>query len=195
MDYFLELLQSQNINCLIDVRSVPASAYNPQFNQMPLKSILKNNGIIYMHFKEEFGARHENEAVLDKNGQVNFEFFRKTFPFQQGVERVDMGVSKGYRIALMCSEGNPLECHRFSMIAVHMAKNGFDVQHILRDKTLKSHEDLEGDLLKKYKKKLPRPSLFEPDLSEADILKTAYRLHNKEVGWKKNINDEEIERI
>lgn len=184
IDYFLELLQSQHIDCLIDVRSMPASKYNPQFNWEPLKNFLSNKGITYMHFKDEFGARHEEEDVLDQNGQVDFELFRKTFNFQQGIERVDIGVSKGFKIALMCSEGNPLECHRFSMIAIYLDEIGFEVKHILKDKSIKTHKELEDVLLKKYIKKLPKRSLFEPDIDEKTKLKAAYRLHNKEIGWK-----------
>lgn len=183
IEYFIELLQSQEINCLIDVRSMPASKYNPQYNQEPLYNILKRNNIIYMHFKDEFGARQEDENILNENGQVNFELFRKTFNFQQGVERIDMGISKGYKIALMCSEGNPLECHRFSMIAVYLDQIGFDVKHIMKDKQLKSHKMLEDELMKKYTKKLPVPSLFEPNINEQSQLKEVYRLHNKEIGW------------
>ena len=183
IDYFLELLKSKEISCVIDVRSTPASSYSPQYNKIPLKNYLKNNGITYMHFKDEFGARHENEAVLDVNGQVNFELFRKTNEFKKGVERVDKGFSKGYKIALMCSEANPLECHRFSMISVYLNKSGYKVFHILKNKVVKTHLQLEEELLEKYRKKLPSPSLFEPNIDENQIINEAYKLHNKEIGW------------
>jgi len=183
IEYFLELLQFQNVDCLIDVRSLPASKYNPQFNQKPLKEVLKNNGITYMHFKNEFGARQNNADLLDENGQLNFQLFRKTYDFQQGIERVDIGVSKGFRIALMCSEGNPLECHRFSMIANYLDEIGFEVKHILKNKTIKTHRQLEEDLLKKYSKKLPDISLFQPEIDEKSKLKEVYKLHNREIGW------------
>lgn len=183
IDYFLELLKFKEINCLIDVRSMPSSSYSPQFNKLPLKNYLKNNGITYMHFKDEFGARHEQQSILDKNGQVNFELFRKTNKFQKGIERVEKGFSKGYKIVLMCSEGDPLECHRFSMISVHLNKIGYNVYHILKNKIVKTHIELEQELLKKYQKKLPKPSLFEPNINEGNIIKEAYKLHNKEIGW------------
>lgn len=183
IDYFLELLQFKEITCVIDVRSTPASSYSPQYNKLPLKNYLKNNGITYMHFKEEFGARHEQETVLDENGQVNFELFRKTNEFKKGVERVDKGFSKGYKIALMCSEGNPLECHRFSMISVYLNRTGYNVFHILKNKVVKTHNQLEEELLEKYRKKLPLPSLFEPNINENQIINEAYKLHNKEIGW------------
>ena len=183
IEYFLELLESQGINSLIDVRSMPASSYNPQFNKEPLENFLKRHGITYMHFGEEFGARHDDEDLLNEDGVVNFETFRKSFSFQKGVERVDIGLSKGYKIALVCSEGNPLECHRFSMISVYLEEIGIQVNHILKDKSVKSHKVLEKELLKKYKKKIPQPSLFKPDINEEDQLNFAYKQHNKEIGW------------
>ena len=193
IEYFLELLQSQEISCLIDVRSVPVSNYNPQFNRAPLENFLKRHGIVYMHFGKEFGARHEDKNLLNDEGKVDFKTVRQSFAFQQGVERVDIGLSKGIKIALMCAEGNPLECHRFSMISIGLEEVGIHVNHILKDKTVKSHAELEKELLKKYKKKIPQPSLFPKDVHEQDPLKHVYKLHNKAIGWQsdryKHINE------
>ncbi|MEI9912326.1 MAG: DUF488 domain-containing protein [Bacteroidota bacterium] len=50
LDYFIKLLQEYSVNCLVDVRSVPASSYNPQYNKEPLSNFLKKNGITYLHF-------------------------------------------------------------------------------------------------------------------------------------------------
>lgn len=184
IDYFLELLQTHDINCVVDVRSTPVSTYNPQFNQMPLRNFLKRHEVIYMHFKEEFGARQDDKSILE-NGQVNFEKFQQTAAFKKGVERIKKGLAKNFNIALMCSEGNPLECHRFSMITVYLTQEEkLNVQHILKDKTVVSNEILEKQLLEKYKKKLPQPSLFQPNVTPEIQLKTAYKLHNKEIGWK-----------
>ncbi|MCG8883985.1 DUF488 domain-containing protein [Tenacibaculum finnmarkense] len=186
IDNFYKLLDSNDINCIIDVRSTPASKYNPQYNQEPLKNYLKIKGIAYMHFKNEFGARQESSNVLNENGQVDFELFRKTKNFKTGIERVNLGLSKGYRIALMCSESNPLECHRFSMISVYLAKMDFKISHILKDNTIISQKKLEIQLLDNYKKKISKPSLFEPNIDKLDIIKQAYKLHNKDIGWVHN---------
>jgi uncharacterized protein (DUF488 family) len=72
LNYFLSLLQEYGINCLVDVRSVAASRYNPQYNKEPLSNFLKNNGIVYMHLPEEFGARHSDPDLLDEKGKVDF---------------------------------------------------------------------------------------------------------------------------
>jgi uncharacterized protein (DUF488 family) len=183
IEYFLDLLKAYSINCLIDVRSVAASSYNPQYNKEPLSNFLKNNGITYLHFPEEFGARHTDPDLLDEEGKVDFEKVRKSWLFKNGVERLWLGLDKESIIALMCSEGEPFDCHRFSMISIALEKDGFEVKHILKDKTLKSNAELEQQLLKKYAKKIPKPDIFQPTISADDQLKVAYRLRNKEIAY------------
>jgi len=188
IELLLSLLQKHNINCLIDVRSVPASSYNPQFNKDSFESCLLQNNIQYMHFGMEFGARHDDENYLDETGIVDFESFRKSYQFQDGIERLERGILKGYRIALMCSEGEPLECHRFSMISVYLENINIKVKHIMKNASIKLHKELEKELLKKYEKKLPVPDLFNQNIDSNDQLKRAYKLHNKDVGWRSEAN-------
>ena len=121
--------------------------------------------------------------VLDKEGKVHFGLVQKTPAFQRGVERIEKGVEKGFIITLMCSEGEPLDCHRFSMVSNYLESTGLSVVHILKDKTLLPHQELEKKLLKKYAKKIPKPSLFEPDIDATAQLQAAYRLHNQDIAW------------
>lgn len=183
--YFLELLTLHKISCVIDVRSIAASQYNPQFNKIPLQKALQKEGITYLHFAKEFGARQTSSGVLTDEGQVDFIKFQQTTAFQKGVERLKKGLKKGYKIALMCSEANPLECHRFSMVAIKLVERGYDLQHIIKDGTVASHAKMEAALMEKYQKKIPQPSLFEPNITEEDQVLAAYRLHNAEIGWRK----------
>lgn len=183
LEYFLELLKEYGVTSLIDVRSVAASSYNPQYNLEPLKNFLKANGIKYLHFAEEFGARHTDPDLLDDQGKVDFEKVRKSWSFKRGVERIWHGFEKGYVMTLMCSESDPFDCHRFSMVSIALQKEGIDVRHIMKDKTLKTNQELESQLLIKYEKKLPKPDLFNPDITLQDQIIQAYRLKNKEIGF------------
>ena len=190
---FLALLTSYSINCVVDVRSVPASKYSPQFNQENLKWFLKSHGIQYLHFGDEFGARRTDS--IDENGQVNFEIAVKTPNFQQGVVRLMRGLEKGYQIALMCSEADPLECHRFSMVSRYFYDLGLDVQHILKDGTLAPHASLEKEMTNQFlhsrKYRLPEVDLLFGTYSEEEQRKDAYRLKNKEIGYKPELQLEE----
>lgn len=193
LDYFLELLKKYGVTCVVDVRSVPASAYNPQYNQEPFKNFLQNHKITYLHFAEEFGARQTDPDLLDNEGKLDFDKVRKTWLFKNGLERIWQGVEKGFTIAIMCSESEPLDCHRFSMVSFGLENDGFEVKHILKDKSIKSNADLEKDLLKKFEKKLPQKSLFEPDITIEDQLKAAYKLKNKEIGYSPYTNNQKEE--
>jgi uncharacterized protein (DUF488 family) len=183
IEYFLELLKEYSVNCLVDVRSVAASQYNPQYNKKTLSNFLNNNGITYLHFAEEFGGRQTNPDVLDDEGKVDFDKVRKSSSFKSGVKRLWKGIDKGFTIALMCSESEPLDCHRFSMVSLALENDGLGVKHILKDKTIKSNAHLEILLVKKYSKKVSNPEIVKSNVTWDDQLRIAYRIKNKEIAF------------
>ena len=180
IDYFLHLLKHHGVNCVVDVRSVPASRFNPQFNKKTLAASLVANGIEYIHFGEAFGARQTDPLLLDNEGRVDFEKIRGTEKFNNGISRLWKGTNDGYSIALMCSEADPLSCHRFVMISP--ALKNFEVWHILKDKSLVSQDELEDQLLKKYSKELSQTAVFESNDHRSQELRAAYKMMNKIVG-------------
>ncbi len=190
---FLRLLTANDINCVVDVRSVPVSKFAPQFNQEAIKWFLKNNGITYLHFGDEFGARRTD--CIDANGQVNFELAISTPGFKKGVDRLMNGLSKGFRISLMCSEANPLECHRFSLVSRYFYDKGLDVRHILKDSSQVTHQELEEEMIREYlhskKHLLPEIDQLFGTYTASDQRRDAYRLKNKEIGYKPQLELEE----
>lgn len=183
LTYFLKLLQMHLVNCVVDVRSVAASSYNPQYNKDTLASFLKSNGITYLHFAKEFGARQTAKELLDNTGQLDFEKVHHAPHFKHGVERLKQGAANGYTIALMCAEGEPLDCHRFGMVSAALTRDGIDVLHIMKDGLVRTHQDLEKDLIKKYEKKLPQPDIFTTTITLQEQLKVAYKLQNKDIAY------------
>ena len=130
-DNFYKLLKYWDINCLIDVRSTPYSNYTVHFNKENLSNELKKNSIVYLHFKDEFGARPTDKKLYNEKGQVDFKKMTNSLAFKKGVERLEKGVLKKYNIALMCSCADPLVCHRFIMIAKYLSeKTTLTVKHI-----------------------------------------------------------------
>ncbi|MBN1969153.1 MAG: DUF488 domain-containing protein [Candidatus Delongbacteria bacterium] len=142
INIFVELLIKNHINAILDVRSIPYSKYADQFNKDDLRNKLKSNNIKYIYIGDQLGARYTEKNLQFSNGKVNFSEVVKLNNFINGIERIKDGLEKGYSIALMCSEKNPLECHRFSMISNYLNKNNFEVLHILPERTI-SHKDLE----------------------------------------------------
>ena len=191
IDYFIGLLKKHEVNCLIDVRSQPYSRFVDQFNKDRLSSDLKSHKILYKHFKKEFGAKRTNPSLLDTDNKVDFDEVRKSAEFKQGIQRLKKALDLGYTVALMCSEANPFDCHRFSMISYQLSKE-VEVRHILKDGNLKENSDLEKELLEKYNKKLPQNTLFETVTEEQQIEK-AYRLRGKDIAF--SIEHDEEKRL
>ncbi|MDR2194638.1 MAG: DUF488 domain-containing protein [Treponema sp.] len=144
---FTTLLKKYDINALADVRSVPYSKHTPQFNKEVLTTILKEKSIHYLDFSKEFGARREEHAAYT-NHRVDFSKVIKLPDFLYGVERINTGILKGYNIVLMCTEKNPLDCHRFSLVSRALVDIlAVDVDHILFDGALLKQTDLEKKML------------------------------------------------
>lgn len=208
IEEFFQLLESQRIDCILDVRSMPYSKYTPQFNEEFLKTWLKTHGVLYVPFGKHFGARRSDclkETEFIKKGvkeikpQVNFELGVTTPDFSSGVERLNKALDQNRRVSLMCSEANPLECHRFSFISRYFYELGWDVQHIVRDEetgdpVIRSHQELEKVMILDYVKRNKLKSVggqmsdslfldFGDGYTEEQQRIDAYRLKNHEIGW------------
>lgn len=182
IDKFISLLKDNNIDTIVDVRSIPYSKFASQFNKETLKHYLKENNIYYIYMGDSLGARYEDKALLFDDGKVNFKKVQETISFQNGISRLEKGLSKGYKIALMCSEKEAFDCHRFVLISEFLARNGISIKHIYPDKVV-SQEFLEQKLLKKYEKRLPVANLFDQEITDELRLKLAYEFRNKDIAY------------
>jgi uncharacterized protein (DUF488 family) len=184
-DEFLRLLNTHFVNCVVDVRSVPASSHNPQFNQEPLGWFLREKNIDYQFFGRELGARRMD--CINQDGLVDFERAIHTAFFQEGVDKL-MGLLDTKIVTLMCSEAEPLECHRFALVARYFYEHRVGVFHILKDASVVSHHSLEQKRVDTYLH-AKRPMLAQVDelfgtYNTEQQLQDAYRLKNKEIGFR-----------
>ena len=138
IEAFVNLLRKHDVTAVADVRSVPFSRFNPQFNKDTLQGTLATPGIKYVFLGRELGARSDDPACYE-NGRVQYARLARATSFRAGLDRVIEGASE-YRIALMCAEKDPLECHRTLLVARAMVAHGVEVAHILADGTVESHE-------------------------------------------------------
>jgi uncharacterized protein (DUF488 family) len=138
IEAFVGLLHQHGITAIADVRSSPFSSFNPQFNKDILERILRLQDIQYVFLGRELGARPVDTSCYE-NGQVSFVRLAKTELFQSGLDRVSQG-SQNYRIALMCAEKEPLECHRTILVARALAERGIPILHILADGQLETYD-------------------------------------------------------
>jgi uncharacterized protein (DUF488 family) len=184
---FLNLLVTHRTNYVADVRSVPASNHNPQFNQEALSAFLLGHNIAYQFYGKELGARRTD--CFNADGQVDFEKAIHTSLFLLGVDGI-MQLLDNNNLALMCSEANPLACHRFALVARYFHEHGVEVFHILKNASLVSHQTLEKQMVNHYlqtrKPMLPEVDELFGTYTIEQQLADAYRLKNKEIGFRLN---------
>ncbi len=132
---------------MVDVRSAPYSRFNPQFNREQLKIDLKAHDIGYVFLGQELGARSKDPSHYDESGRVLYSRLAETGPFRRGLDRVVHDAAER-RIALMCSEGEPLACHRTLLVSRALVDDcGIAVEHILPDGRLESYDEAMDRLL------------------------------------------------
>jgi uncharacterized protein (DUF488 family) len=139
----LALLARHEISAIADVRSSPYSRMSPQYNRESFKATLNEVGIAYVFLGDELGARSRDPRCYEQ-GKVQYDRLARTEAFQRGLQRVRHGAAR-YRLALMCVEKEPLDCHRTILVARHLDVLGIDVQHIVvscvQDSALESHRN------------------------------------------------------
>lgn len=174
---FITVLKKYNIQVIVDVRSVPYSSFTPQFNQEALKRLLNNNNITYLSFANEFGARRKENSVYTNNA-VDFNKVFQLDIFKKGIDRVINGLEKGYVISLMCTEYNPIDCHRFSLVSRAFSKiPNISIIHILNENKWISNEELENEMLEEFK---IQPELFE---TREQLIDQAYKKLENRVAF------------
>jgi uncharacterized protein (DUF488 family) len=161
---------------LADVRSAPFSRFNPQFNKDALERDLKLHGISYVFLGRELGARSSDPSCYE-NGRVQYARLARTDKFRQGVERVTRGAQRR-RIALLCAEREPLECHRTLLVARALDEQGVSVAHILGDGGLETHRDAMERLLDVTG--LPRQDLFR---SREELISDALARQEEKIAY------------
>lgn len=177
---FIGLLSRHGITVLCDVRSTPFSRVNPQFNRDALKSELPVNGIKYLFLGKELGARSDDPACYE-GGKVQYDRLARTDLFHQGLTRIQEGIRRGFTIALMCAEKEPLECHRTILVSRHLVALGIDVQHIHADGKLESHAEALRRL--SHLVGVPEGDLYS---SPEDLQADAYRRQEQRIAFDQN---------
>lgn len=184
IEVFLGQLKRNNINVVIDVRSVPVSSeFYMAYSKSSLEPFLKQHDIIYRNYAKEFGARQEN-AEYYPNGYLDFDKFIKSDDFCSGIMKVEKGITLGYKFALMCAEKDPVMCHRAIMVSQGFKNFGYKINHILYDGSFQTQEDIENRLLNLYFPERRQLGLFE-NKSEDEYIKEAYQKQNEKIGYKK----------
>ena len=142
IDEFIHILQAFEIELVVDVRTIPGSRYNPQFNQDELRHDLEGHDIGYSHLKELGGLRHTTKTSIN-TGWRNLSFrgfadYMQTKEFEKGIYLLSE-TSKLKQTVIMCAEAVPWRCHR-SLIGDALAVRNIPVEDIMSEKNSKPHK-------------------------------------------------------
>lgn len=174
IERFLALLKQHSIEVLADVRSTPFSRFNPQFNRGKLEASLREAGIRYDYLGEELGARSKDPAHSE-DGRVSYAKLAKSSAFQRGLSQL-LSETSANRVAMMCAEREPLDCHRTILVGREAEKAGATVMHILADGSLEENRHALERLMAKLK--IPQDDLFQ---GEAERFEAAYEKAAKRI--------------
>lgn len=171
------LLQTHQVTLLADVRSVPYSRHQPQFNRESLASTLQQVGVIYVYLGDKLGGRASPSSNEGSRPPLDYELATNELRFRQGIESL-IDASRSERVVIMCVEREPLDCHRTLLVARYLASRGVRVCHIMSDGRLEQHEETENRLLTATD---CLPDLFSPQYGPDDLLRRAYRKRSQTI--------------
>ncbi len=130
---FIQLLQAHEVTRVADVRTVPRSRHNPQFNRDALPASLEAEGIGYIHLAGLGGLRHTNKESINtawRNASFRgYADYMQTPEFEAALNEL-IELTTRDRVALMCAEAVPWRCHR-SLIADALLVRGIPVEDIM----------------------------------------------------------------
>ena len=175
---FLSLLLESHITAVADVRSSPYSRYTPQFNKETLKKKLNGANIAYVFLGRELGARSDDNSCYVGN-TVSYEKLAQTPLFRRGIQRLEDG-SNRYKVALMCSERDPIECHRTILISKILSEKNFEVNHIIKNGKLETHTETMLRVLDILK--MPLENML---FSQEELIEQAYKKREKQIAYRR----------
>ena len=174
--HFINLLKEHAVTLIFDVRSIPYSRRNPQFNQKTLAERLANEGIAYIFSGKELGARSPGPECY-VNGKVQYDLIAARPEFTDGLERI-IDKTGEFKPALLCAEEDPLICHRTILICRHLRCRVNSILHIRGDGSIENNELFEQRLVK-------ATGSGEADLfdTETSIIGRAYEMQGQRISY------------
>lgn len=183
-----DLLHLHGIAVLADVRSAPYSRFAPDFNREDLRAFLMVRDVRYVYLGDRLGGRPSDRACYE-NGRVRYDRVAGTESFRRGIDEL-LAEAASHRVAVMCSESEPLHCHRTLLVAQALDESGVAVEHIRADGSLASHAAVIDDLLVKYNLSDAQADLFPR--TRAERVREAVASQAREVGFVASDSDERL---
>jgi uncharacterized protein (DUF488 family) len=170
LEEFIEILQAHGVTLVADVRTVPRSRHNPQFNRDTLPGVLAAAGLKYVHLAGLGGLRHARADSVNagwRNASFRgFADYMQTPEFAKNLQEL-IQLAAEARVALMCAEAVPWRCHR-SLIADALLVRGVTVTHIMSRKSSQAHRLTPFAKLAGSRLSYPAPATEAEELGKED---------------------------
>ena len=177
LESFMDLLNKHSIQEVWDVRSQPYSKYNRAFNRENIEQELTKNKIIYSFRGHQLGGRISNPDCYDNKGKLQYQQVARLPQFQSTLNQITHKLKNG-DIALMCSENDPLKCHRMILVCRELSqKLENKIQHIFLDGSIRTNQEMEQKLMDKFKL---YPDMFR---TEKACIEEAYNLQAQKIAY------------
>lgn len=131
---FMELIQKQDIQMVVDVRTRPYSKYTPYYSRKPLEEGLKEYHVKYIYLGNKIGGKPD-DAKFYHEGELLYHLLEADEKYQEGL-KILLDLANDNLIVIMCSEEDPYHCHRHHLISQSLLKNNFQITHIRGDGNL-----------------------------------------------------------
>ena len=184
-------LKAHEIDVVADVRTNPYSKFSPEFDRENLSQALKACGLKYLFMGDELGARPSDRGCY-VNGAVDYDKVQDADFFKKGLDRVQTGLGKGFTIALLCAEKDPIDCHRNILVARALSKRGVQVRHLVQlaanePAVAEEMEDTESRLFEEC----DMGSIAQGDLfmSPGERVEIAYRRRFEKIAYREEEKD------
>ena len=142
-EMFFGLLKEYEIEVVVDTRSHPYSRHAPRFNTHALEAALSTDGIRYLFLGKELGGRPEGEEFYDGKGRVDYALVGCSGPFLDGISRLQKEI-QSRTVVLLCSEENPVRCHRRLLVGRALEEQGITLRHIRGDGSVETEDEMNG---------------------------------------------------
>lgn len=143
LESFIELLRLHRIEVVVDIRSQPCSRYLSHFSREELQRAIRAAELRYLYMGDTLGGRPSSRDCYNADGRVSYDKVQEQDFYKHGIERLVDGIRR-YRVCIMCSEEDPIRCHRRLLVGRSLLRQGIDVLHIRGDGSIESEADVQG---------------------------------------------------
>ena len=177
----IDRLEKVGVELVVDVRSTPHSRHAPQFNQKELAEALGQRGIGYIHMGTELGGRPKDDRLYDEQNRADYRLMALEPKFEDGIRQLAQ-TATDRRMALLCTERDPLQCHRALLVAPALERAGVPIVHLTGDGRSVSH----GELMRLLTMSSGPPRLDDPRMTEGQMVERAVENQARRVAYRRH---------